>query len=130
MFQEWWNRLVAWFTGSTPQGELEVVEQSLTDEAALRDLWNEQEAWVSSGRGRYGQVLRGGGKPSDRARNFADVLQLPGNVDWWIDEYEGPEGKGWTLRALVTQGFMEHILSVDKDKGSLGWVSRDTRVVP
>jgi len=132
MFQtvaEWWAAVTAWFTGSDPQGEKELIEQRL-ETLEVRALWDIQESHLRGGRGRYGQVLKGGGKPSDRARDFGSLLNLPGNVDWWIDEYEGPDGKGWILRAELIQGFTRSTLSIDSRAGSLGWVDVDTRLVP
>jgi hypothetical protein len=44
--------------------------------------------------GNYGQVLRGGEKPTDQAEPGPDLgAQL--KSDGWIDVYTAPEGRGW-----------------------------------
>lgn len=61
-----------------------------------------QASWRGSGsRQNFGQVLRGGVKPSDQP---VDAPALPNNpnADAWIDVYEAPNGYGWVATFIAT----------------------------
>lgn len=67
-----------------------------------------QTSWRGKGvRNNYGQVLKGGGKPSDQPE---DGPELPNNPavaeDAKIDVYEAPNGYGWvaTFEAVENPG--------------------------
>ena len=126
--QEWWNNLMVWMGVSEPGGEFEVVEDLLTDETFMKELYSKQEEILAE-EGRYGQVAPGKVHPGDRHRRVVDELNLPGNVDWWIDEWEGPEGKGWALRAKVAQGPNTKILTITRE-GSQGWQEVEDVPIP
>ena len=120
MIQSWWNNLLVWLGLSEPGGQLEVVEDRLTDETFMKEFYNAQEDVLAT-EGRYGQVIYGKGHPSDRVTDFRKLIKLPGNVDWWVDEWEGPDGKGWAIRAKVVQGpNRQWVLTITKD-GAQGW---------
>lgn len=57
---------------------------------------DQQQGWraTSSTTGNFGQVLRGGGRPSDQP---VDGPTLGAQLinDGWIDVYEAPNGFGW-----------------------------------
>ena len=125
--QEWWNNLVAWLTGSTPAAELEAIED-LLDENKIRAFYNIQQAHLNSGgRSRFAQILRGGGTPSDRPDQSSFVPGLPaGLTDYEVNEWEGPAGKGWTLRVFASSGGKDYYLDVPDDGNPGPW----TEIVP
>lgn len=119
--QEWWNALVGWLTGSQQSASKEAVE-GLLDEPQVRAFYNIAEAHMrSGGRGRFPQVLRGGAKPSDRGDQKDFIPGLPAGLDYKIDEWEGPNGKGWALTAYCMDGGEEWQLRISSDKGVEGW---------
>ena len=73
----------------------------------------------------YGQVLRGGLRPSDQPN---DGPALPANLknDAWIDVYEAPNGFGWTLTVeAVEAGITYHKTLTSHEDGPLvesAWV--------
>ena len=119
---EWFTALKAWFAGTSGTASREAIEAQL-DVNSIRAFFNVQAAHLnSSGKSRYGQVLRGGGVPSDRTAVI--VPGLPAGLDYVVDEWEGPSGKGWVLRVYDVDG--SH-LRIDSDESS-DWVWIDPPV--
>jgi hypothetical protein len=98
----WYQAAIAWMGLSEPGGRKEILETSLT-EARLKSIIERQVSHKESGRGRFAQVLRGGGTPSDRTRGFTLGFAPPAWADFSIDEWEGPAGKGFILNFWVTE---------------------------
>ena len=98
----WYRNVRNWMGISEPGGRKNQLEDMLT-EARLKKLIEDQLTHKSTGRGRFAQVLRGGGKPSDRKRSFPLGFGLPAWADFSIDEWEGPAGKGFILNFWVTE---------------------------
>ncbi len=112
--QEWWSSVKGWLTLSEPSLSREAIEDAL-DVDMVRAFYSLQEAHLRGGM-RYGQVLRGGGHPGDRNRVL--VPGLPSGLDYQVDEWEGPDGKGWALRVFSSD---EGVLTISSNKGSEGW---------
>jgi len=47
--------------------------------------------------GEHFQVLKGGGKPSDVAKETKIKDKVKVGLDYWIDVYESPAGKGYVV---------------------------------
>jgi hypothetical protein len=98
----WYQAAVNWLGVSEPGGRKEQVEDALT-EGRLRDIIERQIEHRKAGRGRFAQILRGGGKPMDRVRGFALGFSVPVWADFSMDEWVGPAGKGFVLNLWVTE---------------------------
>ncbi len=129
--QEWWTYLIGWFSLSQETPAKENIE-GLLDEPQVRAFYNVATAHMNSGgRSRFPQVLRGGAVPADRGDQKDFVPGLPaGLTDYQIDEWEGPDGKGWALTAFVMDGGEEWQLRISSDKGVEGWTKTPTVQVP
>ncbi len=91
---------------------------------ALKDAQTTSRAGGTWG-ANYGQVLRGGGRPSDQPN---DGPTIPANLknDARIDVYESPTGFGWSLTVeAVEAGTLYHKTLTSHEDGPLvesAWV--------
>lgn len=123
--QDWWNNLTAWLTDSTPGPTREEIEQEL-DAPKIRAFYATQKAFQKGGRGRFGQVLRGGGTPSDRPDQASFTPGLPAGLDYAVNEWEGPAGKGWELVVWADDGSTLHV----PHEGDPWWADPTPEVLP
>jgi len=90
----------------------------------------DQTAWRGRGkRNNYGQVLKGGGRPSDQP---VDGPSLPLNplvaADARIDVYEAPNGYGWVATFEAEEAAVRYSRTVasheDRALVETGWVKQ------
>ena len=121
--QEWWEHLRDWCIASPVGGKRGNVEDYL-ETTESRDLAQQWEDFLTTNGWRYPQILRGGGKPSDRPDELDFIPNIVGWGDYEVHEWEGPEGKGWVLYIYVKEGNTDWVLNVTRP-----WVAPEWRLV-
>ena len=109
---EWWNLLKAWATGSSTGAKREAVETYLSSED-FRDRVQQWDDYILT-HDRFPQILRGGGRPSDRGDQEGFVHNIPGWVDFEVHEWEGPNGKGFKIIIYVSEAGKDWKLEVER----------------
>lgn len=125
----WWQRFVAWLTGSALGGRREQVEDWIENNGPKIQALVDRQRLRRISRGHFFQRLRGWAKPSDDSEDQPkDLDSLPSWCDLSIDVYEAPDGarpntkKGWRLNVHVTEADdSKWTLTIDSLDGSLGW---------
>ena len=126
---EWWTRLKNWAIASTVGSKRETVESYL-ETAQAQALAQQWADYLAAGNRRYPQILRGGGKPSDRPDELSFIPNVPGWLDYEVHAWEGPAGTGWKLYVYVTEQGKDWKLEIEYPWDAPEWTQTKPLVTP